>query len=46
MMLDYNFFVTEGAEVDVRGWIESGDALDWAERHSDHALLYFEVDVG
>ena len=21
------------------------DTLDWAERYSDHALLYFEVEV-
>ncbi|GAB1260344.1 endonuclease/exonuclease/phosphatase family protein [Aurantivibrio plasticivorans] len=35
-----------GAEVDVRGWTEAATDTDkdkWAEKFSDHALLYFEV---
>ena len=36
----------DGAEVDVRGWTESDAPFDWAERYSDHALLYFEVRAG
>ncbi len=35
-----------GTKVDVRGWPqEATDAAKdgWAEKYSDHALLYFEV---
>lgn len=34
-----------GAEVDVRGWPTEPEAaqVQWTERFSDHALLYFEV---
>ncbi|MCK4513888.1 MAG: endonuclease/exonuclease/phosphatase family protein, partial [Spirochaetaceae bacterium] len=35
----------DAAEVDVRGWAGSEVPLDWAERYSDHALVYFEVEV-
>ncbi len=37
------FIQFKGADVDVRGWAESDTPFDWAERYSDHALLYFEV---
>jgi len=36
-----------GADVDVRGWpkLEGEEAqTDWINEHSDHALLYFEVE--
>jgi hypothetical protein len=45
MMPNYNFFVTEGAEVDVRGWADGDFALDWTETYSDHSLSYFEVEA-
>lgn len=42
--LDFKRFAS--AKVDVRGWVdESTDAKKdaWADKYSDHALLYFEV---
>jgi hypothetical protein len=35
-----------GRFVDVRGWpgLLAGDQLDWIQKYSDHALLYFEVE--
>jgi len=41
-----NFKTFDGAEVSVRGWPEEptdSKKGKWTEKHSDHALLYFEV---
>ncbi len=36
-----------GSPVSVRGWVEEDESTardEWAEKYSDHALLYFEVE--
>jgi exonuclease III len=41
-----NFKKINGAEVDVRGWPKEPDdqaKTDWINKHSDHGLLFFEV---